>query len=107
MGFYCVFADEEAGGDFAIAQAGGDQAQDFQFARGDFELGEAGLVEDEGFGGGRGWDFLDDGYCLFSGECEAQPDAQRGEKGGDQSGVDFEGIFYDQETVFGEFQDGD
>ncbi len=62
MGFNCVFADEEAGGDFAIAQARGDQAKDFQFARRDLELGEAGLVEDEGPRGGWCWNFFDDGY---------------------------------------------
>src|SRR5229473_7130857 len=50
MGLHGVFADEEAGGDFAIAEAGGDEAEDFEFAWSDAELGEAGLVGDEGIG---------------------------------------------------------
>src|ERR1700719_3957528 len=70
MGLHGVFADEEAGGDFAIAEARGDEAEDFEFARGDGEFGEARFVGDEGFGGPPG-DFPDDGDWLFAGEGEA------------------------------------
>jgi len=82
MGFYGVFADEEASADFAIAEAGGDEGEDFEFTRGDGELGEASFVGDEGIGGLRG-DFLDDDGRLFAGKSEAEPGADGGEEGGD------------------------
>lgn len=102
MSFDSVFADEEAGGDFAVAEAGGDEAEDLEFARGDGELGEAGFVGDEGLGGLRG-EFLDDDGWLFAGEGEAEPDAESGEEGGNQGAINFYGVFDDQEAVFGEF----
>lgn len=43
-----VFTDEEAIGDFAIAEAGGDEAEDFEFAGSDAELREAQGVQGEG-----------------------------------------------------------
>jgi len=82
VGFYGVFAHEEAGGDFAIAETGGDQAEDLEFARGDGEFGEAGFIGDEGLGR-LGGDFLNDDGGPFSGEGEAEPDAEGGEDGGD------------------------
>ena len=106
MGFYGVFADEEAGGNLAIAEAGGDEAEDFQFARGDAELGEAGFVGDEGIGSVR-WDFAEDGRRLFSGEGQAEPDAERGEYGCDEGAIDFDGMLDDEEAVLGDFQDED
>jgi hypothetical protein len=59
-----------------------DEAEDFEFARGDGELGEARFVEDEGFGG-LGGDFVDDDGRFFSSEGEAEPDAESGEERGD------------------------
>ena len=106
MGFYGVFADEEEGGDFAIAEAGGNEAEDFQFARGDTELGDAGFVRDEGDGGLRR-NLLDDGDRLFAGEREAEPDAERGEYGCDEGAIDFDGMLNDEEVVLGDFQDED
>ena len=70
MGFDGIFADEETGGYFPIAEAGGDEAEDFEFAGGDGELGEAGFVGDERLGG-LGGNFLDDDGGLFAGEGEA------------------------------------
>ena len=82
VGFDGVFADEEADGDFAVAESGGDEDEDFEFSRSDGELGEASFVGDKGFGGLRG-DFLDDDGRLFAGKSEAEPDAESGEEGGD------------------------
>jgi hypothetical protein len=97
MSFDGVFADKEAGGDFAIAEAGGDEAEDFEFTGGDGKFGEAGFVRDEGLGR-SGRDFLDDGDRLFSGEGKSQPDAEGGEECGDEGPVDFDGMFDDEET---------
>ena len=43
----------------------------------------------------------------FSGEGEAQPDSERGEEGGDQAAIDFDGMLDDEEAVLGDFQDED
>src|SRR5882724_3709087 len=82
VGFDGVFADEEASGDFAVAEAGGDEGEDFEFARGDGEFGEAGFVGDERYGG-LGSDFFDDDGWLFAGKGKAEPDAEGGEERGD------------------------
>ena len=98
-----VLADEEALGDFAVGEAGGDEAEDFEFAWGDAEGGEAGGVGGERSGGGLGrW-----GGGLFASEGQAEPDAERGEDNGDQAAVDFEGVLDDEEAVLGEFEEGD
>jgi hypothetical protein len=106
MGLHGVFTDEEAGGDFAIAEAVGDEAEDFQFAGGDAELGEAGLVGSEGIASLRR-DFAEDGRRLFSGEGQAEPDAEGGEECGDEGAIDFDGMLDDEEVVLGDFQDED
>ena len=82
MGLHGVFADEEAGRYFSIAEAGGDEAEDFEFAGSDGEFGEVGFVGDEGLGG-LGGNFLDDDGGFLSSEREAEPDAEGGEDGGD------------------------
>jgi len=82
VGLDGVFADEEASGDLAVAEARGDEAENFEFARGDGELGEAGFVRNEGIEGLRG-DFLDDDGWFFAGKGEAEPDAESGEECGD------------------------
>src|SRR5271165_1203733 len=107
MGLDRVFADEEAVGDFAVAQSGGDEGKDFEFAGGDAQLGDASLVDGE-WGGG---DFLDDDFgddffvddWLLPGEGLAQPNAERGKQGGNECAVDFQGMLDDEETVFREF----
>jgi len=48
VGLDGVLADEEAIGNFTVAEAGGDEAEDFEFARGDAELGEAVGIGGEG-----------------------------------------------------------
>src|SRR6516162_4915388 len=51
-----VLADEEALGDFTVGEAGGDQAEDFEFTRGDAQFGESGGVDGERGGRGAGLD---------------------------------------------------
>ena len=107
MSLHGVFADEELFGDFAVGEAGGDEAEDFEFAGSDAEGGEVGWVGREGDGGRDG---RLGGYGLrrvFAGEGHAEPDAESGENDGDQAAVDFEGVFQDQEAVFGELQESD
>ena len=108
MGFDGVFADEEAGGDFAVAESLGDEGEDFELARGDAEGVELGSVEGEGGGGIRGdEDFAEDDFLARFGELDAQPDAEAGEDDGDESGVDLEGVLDDEELVLGPAEDGD
>jgi len=57
VGLDGVFRDVELGGDLAVAEALGDQVEDFEFAGGDAEALLAGGVGGEGpRGGGLGWD---------------------------------------------------
>jgi len=103
VGLDGIFADEEAGGDFAVAQAGGDEAENLEFTGGDAELGQAGRVEDERAGGL----WCNDAGGFFSTEGEAEPDAESGEQGRDEGDIDFDGMLDDQEAVLGEFQEDD
>lgn len=115
MGLHGVFADEEPVCDFTIAEAGGDQAEDLEFARGNAELTNPRFVDDEG--AARHGNFFDDRFPddlllnndlrFLSGESESKPDAESGKEGGDQSTVNFDGMFDDQEAVFGEVEDDD
>jgi hypothetical protein len=106
MGLNGVFAEEEAAGDFAVAQAGGDEAEDLEFAGGDAELDPAGVVESERAGGLWG-NFFNHGGRFLSSEGEAEPDANSGEQGGDDGDIDFDGMLDDQEAVLGELQEHD
>jgi hypothetical protein len=111
MGFDGVLADEEAAGDFAIAEALSDEAEDLEFAGGDAEGFALGLVEGEG--GRGGWhvggdeDFAQDDLLARFGELDAEPDAEDDEDDGDDGAVDFEGVLDDEELVLGPAEDGD
>ena len=105
VGLDRVLADEEALGDFAITKASGDQTEDFEFARGDAEVGETLGVGGEGRGRGGGWRGERGGLAASQGEAE--PNAEGGEHGGDESTVNFEGVFDDEEAIFSELEDGD
>src|SRR5580704_8050348 len=112
MGFHGVFADEKFGGDLAIAQALGDQLQDFQLAGRDPQAFALFFVGDKRFaGGGRHGNvhrnFLNHDSVLRFGQLQAQPDAQDGEDRGGKPAVNFDGMVDDQEAVLGEFQHGD
>ncbi len=52
VGLDGIFGDEKLGGDLAIAEAAGDQGEDFEFASGDAEGLLLGRVGNEGFAGG-------------------------------------------------------
>jgi len=66
VGFDGVLGDEEAGGDLAVAEALGDEGENFELARGDAEGFELRLVESEGGYGRCGeMDFAkDDRYIV-------------------------------------------
>src|SRR5262245_5770988 len=51
---YRALADKQTLGDFAVAEPGGDQAQNLQFARSDAQLGDALLIGLERAAGRRG-----------------------------------------------------
>ena len=112
MGFDGVLADEEAGGDLAVAEALSDEGEDFELAGGDAEGVELGLVEGEGgrrswFGGGGDEDFAEDNFLAGFGELDAEPDAEDDEDDGDDGAIDFEGVLDDEELVLGPAEDGD
>ncbi len=106
VGLHGVFADEELFGDFAVAEALGDEFQDFQFAGSDAEGFALCLVLDERLAG-RDWDFFNDDPLLSTGQLETKPDAETGESGCDEPPVDFDGMFNNEETVLGPFEQGD
>lgn len=105
VGLHGILADEEAVGDFAVAESGCDQVENFEFAGSDGEFGQALVV------GGEGSVLLgrlvDDDLGFLAGERQAEPYAEGGEEGGDEAGIDFYGVLDDEESVFGEFKDRD
>ncbi len=112
MGLDGVLADEEAGGDFAVAEALSDEVEDFELAGGDAEGIELDLVEGEGgrrgwFGGGGDEDFAEDDFLAGFGELDAEPDAEDDEDDSDDGAIDFEGVLDDEELVLGPAEDGD
>jgi hypothetical protein len=104
-------------GDLAIAQAAGNQGEDFEFARRDAEvllLGRVGSEGDRvGNEGGRSLGghkhflhhhrFPDDliGCLAPARDAQPEPDAEGREKDGDQRTVNLDGVFDDDEAVFG------
>ena len=104
MGLDGIFGNEEAVGDFAVGESGGDEAEDFEFAGSDTEVREASGIWGEGDRGGRRGG---EGLGLAAGEGEAKPDAQGGEDGGDECAVNFQGMLHDKEAVFGQLENGD
>jgi hypothetical protein len=104
MSFHRIFAHAESLGDFAVAETGGDQAQDFQFARRNAQFDNPCLVKDE-----RACerDFCHDHIRHLARKRQPQPDPDARKKRREEDGVDRDGVFDDQETVLGEFQDGE
>src|SRR5271154_3301025 len=81
-----------------------DEGEDFEFAGGDAEGIELGLVEGEGgrrIGGDE--DFAEDDFLAGFGELDAEDD----EDDGDDGAIDFEGVLDDEELVLGPAEDGD
>ena len=118
-----VFGNEKLGGDLAIAEAAGDQGEDFELARRDAEglltgcigseRGRVGSNRGGGFGGDKYFLHHDrfpnrfpDGFATAR-DAEAQPDAEGREEDGDERAVNFDGVLDDDEAVFGVLEDGD
>ena len=72
---YRAFADKQALGNFAVAQAGGNQPQNLQFTRCNAQLRHALLVEFKG--AAAIWKRLNDSWRRFPCQREAKPDAER------------------------------
>ena len=114
MGLDGVFRNEKLRGDLAIAQAAGNQGENFELARRDAESLLAGGIGSEGFEGGsfRGdrnflhHDRFADGFTPPS-DAEAEPDAESCEEDGDERAVELDAVLDDDETVFGVLEDGD
>ena len=116
VGLDGVFGDEELGGDFAIAEAAGDEGEDFEFAWCDAE----GLLL-----GGVGREALE--RAIFRGsevgciayrerlaerfavarDAEAEPDAECREEAGDECAVEFDGVLDHDEAVLCVLKGGD
>jgi hypothetical protein len=98
MGLHRALAHKKLLGDFAVAQALGDQFKDLKLAAGDMEILSFSLVQDER-SPGRDRDLLHNNCLAFCCQLEAKPDAQNGKGRGGQSAVDFDGMFDDQEPI--------
>ena len=119
MGLHGVFADEELIGDLAIAQSGGDEAENLELARRNAEFTGARLVDNErarrhrNFFDNRLRDrFLNDRFFnndlgFLSRERQPKPDAESSKEGGDKRAIDFHRMLDDQEAVFREVQNHD
>src|SRR5579863_1158937 len=106
MGLDGVLAHKKLLGNFTVAHALSDQFKDFEFTGGDAELLPFLLVRDE-WRSGRDRDFPHDDIILPSRQFKAKPDAQQGKDCGDETAIDFDGMFDYQESVLGPLQQGD
>ncbi len=103
-----VFGNEKLHGDLAIAEAAGNESENFKLACRDAEGLLLGCIGSEGFEGGglRGdkhfphYDRFADGFATAR-DAEAEPDAEGGEENGDERAVEFDGVLDDDEAVFG------
>ena len=108
-----VLGNEKLRGDLAIAQAAGNEGEDFELTCRDAEGLLAGRIGSEGFDSGFSGDehFLHhdrfaDGFATAR-DAEAKPDAKGREEDGDERGVELDGVLDDDEAVFGVLKDGD
>jgi hypothetical protein len=100
MGLHRALTHKKLLGDFAGAQAMGDQFKDLKLTASDMEALTFSFVGDER-SLGRDGDLPHNNCLAFCCELKAKPDAKSGKGCGDQSAVDFDGMFYDQELVLG------
>jgi hypothetical protein len=100
MGPHCALAYKKLLGDFAVAQALRDQFKDFKLTPSDVEVLTFSFVRDER-PPGRDGDLPYNNCLAFCCQLEAKPDAKNGKGRGDQSAVDFDGMFDDQELILG------
>ena len=112
-----IFGNEKLRGDFAIAEAAGDQGEDFELACRDAEGLLAGCIGSKGArignkGGGRGdkhlfhHDGFADGFATAR-DAEAEPDSEECEEDGDERAIELDGVLDDDEAVFGVLEGGD
>jgi hypothetical protein len=103
VGFDGVFADKEAGGDLAVAEALRDERKNFELARRDPKRVELGLVQSEGgcWRFGRDEDFAENDCFAGLRQLDAQPDPEAGEEDGDEGAIDLKGVLDDKELVLG------
>jgi hypothetical protein len=109
-----IFGNEKLCGDLAIAEAAGDQGEDFELSWGDAEGSLVGCIGCEGFesGGFRGdkhfphHDRFADGFATAR-DAEPEPDAEGREEDGDEPAVELDGVLDDDEAVFGKLEYGD
>ena len=116
-----VFGNEKLRGDLAIAEAAGDQGEDFELACRDAQgllLGLlVGRIVRERGGGLRGdkhfphHDRFPNGFATAgfatARDPEAEPDAEGSEEDGDQRAVELDRVLDNDEAVFGVLQGGD
>ena len=114
-----VFGNEKLAGDFAIAEAAGDQGEDFELTCRDAEGLLAGRIGSEGYRAGNegsgGWrgdkdlfhhDGFTDGFATAR-DAETKPDTEGCEEDGDERAVELDGVLDDDEAVFGVLEGGD
>ena len=109
-----VFGNEKLRGDLAIAEAAGDQGENFELACRDAEDLLLGRIGSEGFEGGgfRGdkhfphHDRFADGFATAR-DTEAKPDAEGREEDSDERAVELDRVLDDDEAVFGVLEGGD
>jgi hypothetical protein len=105
-----VFGNEKLRGDLAIAEAAGDQGEDFELACRDAEGLLVGRTGSEGSeGGGKHFSHYHrfaDGFAAAR-DAEAEPDAEGREEDGDERAVELDGVLDDDEAVFGVLESGD
>jgi hypothetical protein len=122
-----VFGNEKLRGDLAIAEAAGDQGENFELACRDAEGLLLGRIGSEGgrIGNDRGGGFRRDKHflhhnrfpncfhdCFADGfaparNAEAEPDAEGREEDGDERTVKLDGVLDDDKAVFGVLEGGD
>jgi hypothetical protein len=100
MGLHRALAHKKLRGDFAVTQAMGDQFKDLKLTASDMEVLTFAFVRDERFLG-RDGDLPHNNCLAFCCQLEAEPDAKNGKGRRDQSAVDFDGMFDDQELILG------
>ena len=100
VGLHRALAHKKLLGDFAVAQALGDQFKDLKLTASDMEVLTFSFVRDERSLGRYG-DLPHNDCLAFCCQLEAKPDAKNGKGRGDQSAVDFDGMFDDQELILG------
>src|SRR6202789_3022380 len=112
VGLHGVLGDEELSCDLAIAEAAGDEGEDFELTVGDAEallLSRVWTERRRRLGAaarGRAEDFFRHRIPPAR-DAQAEPDAEGGEEDGHERAVELDRVLDDDETVFGVLKDGD